>query len=125
MHPVIGTCPICGDTLNVTRLHCRSCDTTIDGQFALGVFERLTSEQLVFVEMFIACEGKLNRLEGKLGLSYPTLRARLTELRHALGYQDEDEAPAGLTDDERSAILNDLAAGKVTSAEAMKMLQGG
>ena len=30
MHPVVGQCPVCGDELTVTRLHCRACDTNTD-----------------------------------------------------------------------------------------------
>jgi len=127
MHPVIGTCPVCGDALNVTRLHCRSCDTTLEGRFALGAFERLSPEHLAFAEIFIKCEGKLNRMEGEMGLSYPTLRARLNELRRALGYEvgQDEPAPAGISDDERRQVLDNLASGKLTSEEAVKLLQGG
>jgi hypothetical protein len=127
MHPVIGTCPVCGDALNVTRLHCRSCDTTLEGQFALGAFERLSPEHLAFAEIFIKCEGKLNRMEGEMGLSYPTLRLRLNELRRALGYEvgQDEPAPAGISDDERRQVLDNLASGKLTSEEAVKLLQGG
>jgi len=84
MHPILGTCPVCGETLTVTRLHCRSCDTTIEGQFAVGAFERLSPEQLTFAEVFIRCEGKLNRMEKEMGLSYPTLRAE--DLANAWAY---------------------------------------
>ena len=96
MRPVIGTCPVCGEALTVTRLHCRSCDTTIEGQFALGAFERLTPEQLAFMATFIKCDGKLNRMESEMGLSYPTLRARLNELRRAMGFEimQDEAAPA-------------------------------
>lgn len=127
MHPVIGTCPVCGDALNVTRLHCRSCDTTLEGRFALGAFERLSPEHLAFAEIFIKCEGKLNRMEGEMGLSYPTLRLRLNELRRALGYEvgQDEPAPAGISDDERRQVLDNLASGKLTSEEAVKLLQGG
>ena len=38
MYPVIGTCPVCGETLTVTRLYCRTCDTTVEGHFTLGRF---------------------------------------------------------------------------------------
>ena len=128
MHPILGTCPVCGETLTVTRLHCRSCDTTLEGQFAVGAFERLSPEQLTFAEVFIRCEGKLNRMEKEMGLSYPTLRARLNEVIRAMGYevgQDESAPAPGITDEERRQILDDLAAGRVTSEEAVKLLQGG
>ena len=126
MHPILGTCPVCGETLAVTRLHCRNCDTNIEGHFSIGAFDRLSPEHLAFAETFIRCEGKLNRVETELGLSYPTLRARLNELRRAMGFEvaQEEVAPAGITDEERRQILDDLAAGRLKSEEAIKLLQG-
>jgi len=125
MHPLIGACPVCGETLEVTRLHCRNCDTTIEGHCSVGAFDRLTPDQLGFAETFIQCEGKLNRMEEKIGLSYPTLRARLHELIRAMGYEvGQEEAPAGVSDEERRQILDDLAAGRISSQDAVKMLQG-
>jgi hypothetical protein len=126
MNPLIGTCPICGQPLAVTRLHCRSCDTTIEGHFGLASFDRLTPEQLSFAETFIRCEGKLNRMEGLIGLSYPTLRARLSDLIQAMGFEigQDEEPPAGISDEERRQILDDLASGKLSSEEAVRRLQG-
>jgi hypothetical protein len=124
-----GKCPICGENLTVTRIHCRNCDTTIEGQFSLGVLELLSKEQLLFVETFVRCEGKLNRMEKEMGLSYPTLRSRLTELIRAMGYEvgQEESLPVstGISDEERRRILEDLAAGRLSSEQAVKALQGG
>ena len=125
MHPLIGTCPVCGETLEVTRLHCRSCDTSLEGHFNVGVFDRLSPEQLAFAEKFIYHEGKLNRMEADLGLSYPTLRSRLQELRRAMGFEIEDEAAETISDEARRQVLDDLAAGKITLEESMQRLQGG
>lgn len=125
MHPLIGTCPVCGETLEVTRLHCRSCDTTLDGHFTVGAFDRLSPEQLAFAETFIRNEGKLNRLAIEMDLSYPTLRSRLNDLRRAMGYEVGQEEPvAAISDEERRQILDDLAAGKLSSEEAVQRLQG-
>ena len=126
MHPILGTCPVCGETLEVTRLHCRSCDTTIDGHFNLGTFERLSPDQLAFAELFIRREGKLSRMEDDMKMSYPTLRARLNDLIRAMGYEvgQEEELPYVVSDEDRRRILDDLAAGKLSSDEAVKRLQG-
>jgi hypothetical protein len=123
MHPVLTQCPVCNEALSVTRLHCRSCDTTIEGHFTLGRFSRLAPEQLAFVEAFVRCEGKLNRLEKELGMSYPTLRTRLTEVIRAMGYQI-DLASAGVSEEERHKILDQLASGEISSEDAMRMLEG-
>jgi len=123
MNPVLSKCPVCGEKMNVTRLHCRNCDTQIEGHFDLGRMGRLSGEQLSFVETFIRCEGKLSRMEDELGMSYPTLRSRLTEVIRALGFTVGPETPM-LTDEERHKILDDLATSKISSEEAMKLLEG-
>lgn len=123
MYPVIGKCPVCGDQLHVTRLHCRSCDSALEGQFSLGRFYRLTPDQLAFIETFIRCEGKLTRLQEELGISYPTARTRLTEVIRALGYEVWEE-PAPVSSEERKEILQRLAAGELSSEEAIELLKG-
>ncbi len=123
MNPVITTCPICSEQLTVTSLHCRNCDTTIEGFFELGRLARLSPEQVKYIETFIRCEGKFNRMERELGISYPTLRARLTDIIRQLGFPVGPE-PQLLSDEERHRILDDLASGKVSPEEAMKMLEG-
>ena len=122
MPPLLTTCPVCEESLSVTRLHCRNCDTTIEGQFDVGRLGRLTPEQIGFVETFIRCEGKLNRMEPELDLSYPTLRARLTDVIRAMGFPVGPEL--GISDEERHRILDELASGKLSSEEAMRLLEG-
>jgi hypothetical protein len=124
MNPVIGQCPICNDTLHVTRLHCRNCDTALEGHFSLGRLYQLSPEQLAFVELFVRCEGKINRVEQELGLSYPAVRARLTEVIEAMGYEVGDGSKETITEEERLQILADLNAGRITSEEALRQLRG-
>ena len=122
MHQVIGKCPVCGEELTVTRLHCRSCDTALEGHFNLGKFYRLAPEQLHFVETFIKCEGKITRVEDELGLSYPTVRSRLNDVIQALGY--EVPAQATVSAERRKTILEQLASGEINSEDAVGMLKG-
>jgi hypothetical protein len=123
MYRVIGKCPVCGDTMTVTRLHCRTCDSALEGQFSLGRFYQLSPEQMAFVETFIRCEGKLTRVQDELGMSYPTARARLTDAIRALGYEVREESePVSI--EERKTILEQLAAGDISSEQAVVMLQG-
>jgi len=125
MNQIIGQCPICKETLQVTRLYCPNCDTTLEGHFALGRFHQLSADQLAFVETFVRCEGKINRVGEEMGVSYPTVRSRLTDLIRALGYEVGEEEPAGtVPDDVRKSILEELAQGKITSEEAVKRLRG-
>ena len=123
MYPVLGRCPVCDEKLMVTRLYCRNCDTTLEGYFDLGRFHQLTPEQLHFVETFIRCEGKINRVGEELGISYPTVRSRLEEVIRALGYEVSLEE-LGVSAEERREILEQLAEGAIAPEEAVRLLQG-
>ena len=126
MHQIIQECPVCGEALAVTKLHCRNCDTSIEGQFAFGRFHGLSSEQIRFAEIFIRCEGKINRVGEELNISYPTVRSRLHDLIRAMGYEvKEDEQPPPIKKAiNRQVILADLAEGKITADEATQKLAG-
>ncbi len=126
MNQAPSKCPICGANLLITKLHCRACDTTIEGQFTNGRLMQLSAEHLQFVETFLQCEGKIKAVEAKLGLSYPTVRGRLREVIRALGYETDEspDEPEALSEESRRQILDDLAAGRITSEEALSVLRG-
>jgi hypothetical protein len=126
---ILRNCPVCGGELAVTRLHCSSCDTTIEGHFSHSAtpFGMLNNEQTQFLLAFIRNEGRFTRLEAELNLSYPTLRNRLGEIIRALGFEPErEETPAGprLTIEDRRRILEELENGRISYADAQRRLQG-
>ena len=124
-HDVISTCPVCSGELAVTRLHCRSCGTTLEGEFSVGRFGRLTREQLVLLESFLRSRGNLRDMERELGISYPTVRSRVEALIRALGFGPrdgdeaaEDHADASDTAAQRQLILERLARHEMSAEEA-------
>ena len=122
MHP-LPQCPVCQETPVATRLYCRTCDITLEGHFTLGRFEGLNAEQLTFIETFVRCEGKINRMEVEMGVSYPTIRSRLHEVIRALGYEPgRDAQPGDMPEETRRKILEDLDAGRISADEAMRLL---
>ena len=123
MNTLPTKCPLCGGEVTVTRIYCRDCDTTIEGRFAGGVFSQLSPEQLSFVELFVRNEGRINRMENELGLSYPTIRNRLHEVIRALGYEPGGEEPGGISDEKRQRVLEDLDQGRISAQDAMQLLQ--
>lgn len=44
----------------------------------------LNSEQLHFLSVFVHCEGKIKDVEKALGVSYPTVKAKLAGLKNAM-----------------------------------------
>ena len=80
-------------------IHCRDCDSTIEGRFDTGSFQPAQSRAIEIIDVFIRCEGKFTRMEDELNLSYPTIRNRLYEIIRALGYEPGiPEEAIGLTD---------------------------
>lgn len=108
-HDVIAKCPVCAGELAVTRLRCGTCGTTIEGEFGVGRFARLTREQLLVLESFLRSRGNLRDMERELGISYPTVRARVEALVRALGFGPRDDAdPAQAA----APAAEDVAAGR-------------
>jgi hypothetical protein len=134
-HDVIATCPVCSGELTVTRLHCRACGTTLEGDFNVGRFGHLSREQMAVLESFLRSRGNLRDMERELSLSYPTIRSRVEALVRALGFgprADADDASegdagapssgAGSTPEQvasaRQAILERLARREIGADEA-------
>ena len=123
--PLPQRCPLTGGEIVVTRFYSPAADISFEGRFTAPQppFAQLAADQLRFVEIFVRNEGKLNRMEDELGLSYPTIRSRLHEIIRALGYEPGKDEPAAAVD--RTTVLADLDAGKISFEDAMKLLEGG
>ena len=133
MYPLPTKCPITGGPIVVTRFVCPESGLVIEGEFVVNApFAGLTPDQLQFVEAFVRNEGKLNRLEEALKLSYPTLRTRLHEVIRAMGHEpgkDEgrDEGTRSSvfpSTSERQTILQELQDGEIDFDTAMTRLRG-
>lgn len=120
-HQALTRCPVCGDEFRIVRLQCGGCGSALEGNFTLGRFQRLTREQLAFVEVFLKCRGKIKDVEEELGISYPTVVARLNDVVQAMGFEVAQED--GDRASRRQQILDDLAGGRVTAAEAATRLR--
>lgn len=123
---MLEECPVCENNLIITRLYCDHCGTTLSGQFGppTSKFSNLTSEQLKFLETFIRCEGKFNRMEEELNVSYPTIKNRFSELLVALGYDSDLEGKKRQESKDKISILRKLDEGEITPEEAEEMLKG-
>lgn len=119
-------CPVCEGEMTITRLRCPQCSTEMEGSFAMEKFSRLSPEQLQFVETFLKVRGNIKEMERELGISYPTVRARLDAILTALGYRvdpEEAEEISEVRQRKRKEILDALSRGEITSEEALKRLR--
>lgn len=116
----VGACPSCDSPMVVRRLECPTCGVGVDGRFDAGPLARLSREQLAFVETFLRARGKIKDVEEDLGISYPTVVARLNDVLVTLGFEaGEDPREA----ERRQRILDQLAAGRLSAAEAAEQLR--
>ncbi|MEZ0349089.1 MAG: DUF2089 domain-containing protein [Thermus sp.] len=121
MRPLPVRCPACENPLAVKVLFCPACGTEVSGRFALNEFALLPKEHLDFLRLFVRVRGNLKEVERLLGVSYPTVRARLDALLRALGYEAEPEG----TEEPRLQVLEALRKGEISVEEAVARLRGG
>jgi hypothetical protein len=96
----------------------------VEGRFTPNRLAALSGEQAEFVLAFVRRRGNIKELERELGLSYPTVRARLDGVIRALGFTvAEDEAAAEEVRARRSDVLAAVERGEMTAAEAARALQ--
>ena len=134
---VISTCPVCESQLRVTRLHCNTCGTTIEGEFNVGRFADLGRDQMLLLEAFLRSRGNLRELERELGVSYPTVRGRIDDLLRALGLADSapsvpytptagggSSGAPSVDAQTRRNVLERLARKEISAEDAAALLRG-
>jgi hypothetical protein len=135
MQPVLTRCPLCAEPTFVEKVRCTGCATALEGRFTLDWPGTLTREQLAFVKVFLTARGKIKDVEEALGISYPTVVARLDEAVASIAEGKPAPAPpppqparprAAAPDASaarRKQILDDLADGSIDADEAAKRLR--
>ncbi|MGI5884973.1 MAG: DUF2089 domain-containing protein [Candidatus Spyradocola sp.] len=118
-HDVLHDCPVCHKPLHITKLHCPACGTSIEGDFQAERLLALTPEQRGFVFSFLRNRGNIREMEKELGISYPTVRARLDQILAALGL----EPNASKEKPTRKEVLEMLAQGEISQEQAMELLK--
>src|SRR5579862_7843887 len=131
-HTMPSHCPACNHDLAITRLQCPACGTEVAGVFTLSRLASLREPHASLIELFLRVEGNVKDMERALGLSYPTVRARLKEAFAAAGLDQPRPAtplpaPRHAADAalaaQRSAILDALERRQITAAEAATRLR--
>jgi len=137
-----AACPLCAGALQVERYRCADCAMALEGRFAPDPLAALTAGERAFALEFLRAGGNLKALGAGLGVSYPTLRARLDELIERLGGAPAasraprpaappapGRRPAAATDDggalaRKERILALIESGAISAAEGKARLRG-
>jgi hypothetical protein len=119
----VNQCPQCGGRLEVRELACPECEVSVRGAFTQCEFCGLPEEQMSFLRLFVSRRGNLREVERELGVSYPTVRARLDELLRGLGYPTAAVSVAD-RQEHRRQVLADLREGTISPEEAARKLRG-
>jgi hypothetical protein len=112
-------CPTCHGPLNPRVLACSACDIKVEGHFQQNEFASLNESDLHFLRIFIFCEGRIRDMERSLGVSYPTIKAKVAALKDSLRMtsneepRDQEEPPSTMD------LLAALEKGRLTFKEAM------
>lgn len=114
---VPAKCPFCDGQIHITDFACDDCGATVRGIFDPCSFCGLNAEQRRYLISFIKCRGNIKEIEKDLGISYPTVRARMDDLLIALGLTDVK------SDTRRADILASLETGEISAEEAAQMLK--
>ena len=106
-----------GEEILVERVKLAGTNISIDGEFELPPLAQITSEDQVFVMAFIRANGSIKEMEKVFGISYPTVKNRLSRIADQLPLT---EAPPPQSN--RTEILAQLADGEISAEEAIRKM---
>lgn len=107
-----------GQPIVVERVRLADRGIAIEGSFELPQLARLSAEDQVFVIAFLRSHGSIKEMEQVFGVSYPTIKARLTRIAGSLEFVETNPAPP------RAEVLERLERGEITADEAIRSLEG-
>jgi hypothetical protein len=91
------------------------CGVRVEGPIEVNEFAGLPAEQLHFLRIFVMFEGRIRDMETALGVSYPTIKARISDLKQHLNLDST-------VNDEVDDVLTQLETGELDASEAINRL---
>jgi len=106
-----------GQTIVVERVRLTDRDIAIEGSFELPQLARLSLEDQVFIVAFVRSHGSIKEMEQVFGVSYPTIKSRLTRIANSLEFVETNPTPS------RAEILDRLQRGEIGASDAIQELE--
>jgi hypothetical protein len=106
-----------GEPIVVERVRMVQRRIAIEGEFELPPLARLPMEDQVFVTAFVRSHGSIKEMEQVFGVSYPTIKSRLTRIANSIEFVDTNPAPSG------NEVLDRLQRGEITAADAIREME--
>jgi hypothetical protein len=106
-----------GRKLVVERVRLADREIAIEGNFELPQLAQLNLEDQIFVTAFVRSHGSIKEMEKVFGVSYPTIKARLTRIADSLEFVESNPAPS------QAEILDRLKRGEITAQDAIRELE--
>src|SRR5438105_14461488 len=103
-----------GQPMVVERVRLPDKDILIEGSFELPDLARLSVDDQVFVTAFVRSHGSIKEMEQVFGVSYPTIKSRLTRIANALHFVETNPTPS------KGEVLDRLKRGEITADEAIR-----
>jgi hypothetical protein len=106
-----------GEPLVVERVRIAEKDIAIEGRFELPQLAKLPLEDQVFITAFVRSHGSIKEMERIFGVSYPTIKSRLTRIADSLEFIETNPTPS------KSEILERLRQGKISAEDAIREME--
>jgi hypothetical protein len=113
----IHECPFCKEKVRIKKVECRKCGIGFEGEFNTSPILSLNDEQQGFVELFVLSSGSLKQMAELLGVTYPTVRARLDEIIQDLRGEMKNRKEF------KTEILKRVEDGKLTPEKAAEIIR--
>ena len=106
-----------GQPVVVERVRLVGKDIAIEGSFELPQLARLAMEDQIFVTAFVRSHGSIKEMERVFGVSYPTIKSRLTRIADSLEFVQSNPRPT------KAEILDRLHRGEITAEDAIREME--
>jgi len=106
-----------GQAITVERVRLTEKDIAIEGRFELPQLARLPMEDQIFVTAFVRSHGSIKGMEGIFGVSYPTIKSRLTRIADSLEFVETNPTPS------KAEILERLEKGEISAEDAIREME--